>query len=232
MAYFCVRLLVLMCLCSQLAGCSLLSSTKKIPIKNAHNTIYFIYHDWHTTILLEADAYKQHSRVLSKNTLLQSELQNKKYLRVGWGDGDYFTGKRKSIGSATKALIASDYSALQVLGYSQDPFADIPEETRVSLLITDKALRRLVRYIDNSFATKADGALIDLPAYTENTGLFFQSNGHYSLFSNCNTWSSRALQTAGLPIRSRLHLTAQSVFDQARTISLAQQTQLGLLIPE
>ena len=29
-------------------------------------------------------------------------------------------------------------------------------------------------------------------------GSFFQSKDHYSVFSNCNTWSSQALQAAGI----------------------------------
>ncbi len=217
---------------TSLVGCITSPNPKKIPLAHTDHTIHFIYREWHTSILLDVEAYARHSKLLPRSALLQAQLQQKKYMRIGWGDGNYFTGKNKTFGAATKALIASDYSAIQVLGYVQDPFASIPAETRVPLKITDKSMRRLVRYLDQSFLRNQQKELIELPAYAENTGAFFQAKGHYSLLSNCNTWSSRALQFAGLPIRSRLHLTAQSVFEQARDISHYQQQKLAMLIPE
>ncbi len=206
-----------------LVGCATSPNLKKVPLVEVDHQIHFIYREWHTSILLDASAFSRYSKVLSKNVSLQTELQQKKYIRIGWGDGDYFTGKRKTFGAATKALVASDYSAIQVLGYVQEPFASIPEETRVPLWISDKSMRKLVTYFDKSFALSATREVIPLPSYAENAGAFYQAKGHYSLFSNCNTWSGRALQVAGLPVRSRLHLTAQSVFEQARAISIYQQ---------
>lgn len=196
-----------------LAGCSSLPDKDKIPAANTSHTLYFIYREWHTSILLPADAVRAHSKAMDK------EAAGQQFIRVGWGDGDYFTGKSKSFGSATKALFVSQYSALQVLAYAQPPFAEIPAETRAPLAITDKGLRQLIRYIDNSFVRDDKGQLIPLPAYGEGVGHFYRADGHYGLFSNCNTWSGRALQAAGLPVRSRLQLTAQSVFEQARAIS-------------
>ena len=106
-----------------------------------------------------------------------------------------------------------------MLTYIQPPFDEIPAETRVALVITEKGLRRLIRYLDNSFVRDDKGQLIPLPAYGEGVGHFYRAEGQYGLFSNCNTWSGRALQAAGLPVRSRLQLTAQSVFEQAKSIS-------------
>lgn len=194
---------------------------QKIPVANTEHTIYFIYRDWHTSILIDAKTIALHSRYL------QHEAANQRYIRIGWGDGNYFTGKSKSFGSATKALIASSHSALQVIPYAQSPFTSIPAETRVSIAITDKGLRQLIRYLDKSFALNESGQVIPLPAYVTDTGSFYRASGHYSLFSNCNTWSGRALQAAKLPVRSSLQLTAKSVFEQAKYISDYQQN-LGL----
>lgn len=196
-----------------LAGCSSLPDKEKIPTTNASQQIYFIYREWHTSILLPADAIRAHSKVMVE------EATGQQFVRISWGDGDYFTGKNKTFGSATKALFISRYSALQVLTYIQPPFDEIPAETRVALVITEKGLRRLIRYLDNSFVRDDKGQSIPLPAYGEGVGHFYRAEGQYGLFSNCNTWSGRALQAAGLPVRSRLQLTAQSVFEQARSIS-------------
>lgn len=195
---------------------------QKIPATNTGHTIYFIYREWHTSILIDAKTVALHSRYL------QPEAANQLYIRIGWGDGNYFTGKSKTFGSATKALIASSHSALQVISYIQSPFASIPAETRVPIAITDKGVRQLIRYLDESFALDELGQVIPLPAYVTDAGSFYRASGHYSLFSNCNTWSGRALQAAKLPVRSSLQLTAKSVFEQAKYISDYQQS-LGLL---
>lgn len=207
-----------------LAGCTSMPAKQKIPTANIEHTIYFIYREWHTSILIDAKTVALHSRYL------QQEATNQRYIRIGWGDGNYFTGKRKTFGSATKALIASSHSALQVIAYAQSPFASIPPETRVPIAITDKGMRKLIRYLDKSFALDETGRVIPLQAYVTDAGNFYQASGHYSLFSNCNTWSGRALQTAKLPVRSSLQLTAQSVFEQAKYISDYQQS-LGILMP-
>lgn len=205
-----------------LAGCTSLPAKQKIPVANTEHTIYFIYREWHTSILIDANTVARHSRYL------QQEATNQRYIRIGWGDGNYFTGKRKTFGSATRALIASSHSALQVITYAQPPFASIPPETRVPIAITDKGMRKLIRYLDKSFALDEMGRVIPLQAYVTDAGTFYQASGHYSLFSNCNTWSGRALQSAKLPVRSGLQLTAQSIFEQARAISEYQQA-LGLV---
>lgn len=199
-----------------LSACSSLPDVKKIPTHNTAHQIHFIYREWHTSILLPAEAVLKHSR------FLHAEAQGKQYVRVGWGDGVYFTGKSKSVGTATKALFVSQYSALQLITYVQDPFVGIPAETHVSLAITEKGMRRLVRYIDNSLVVDKEENLIALPAFNDDAGSFYQARERYGLLNNCNTWTGRALQAAGLPVKSRLHLTAQSVFDQARAISFYQ----------
>ncbi len=205
-----------------LAGCISAPREADIPNSPTAYTVYFIYQGWHTSLLLEAEPVRRYSRHL------QADLAQQRYVRIGWGDGDYFTGKRKSTGSATKALFFSGYSALQVLPYRQPPFAHIPAQTRVPLALGEAGMRQLVAYIDGSIALDQQGMPLPLPAYAANTGSFYHSRHRYGLFSNCNSWSGRALQAAGLPVRSRLALTAQGVFGQAQAISRLQQ-RLGQL---
>lgn len=202
-----------------LGACQSLPKASQVPLTDTHHTIYFIYQGWHTSILLSASAVAPYSRVL------KSDLSGQHYLRVGWGDGDFFTGKSKTLGAATRALFVSDYSAIQILTYQQNPLSSIPQETRVPLALTANGMRRLVRYIERSIQLDKQGYPISLPSYLENAGRFYLAKNHYSLFSNCNTWSSRALREAGLPVRSRWHLTPQSVFAQASAISSIQTDQ-------
>ena len=202
-----------------LNGCATTPRAQEVPIANTRHTIYFIYRSWHTSILIDAKTLARHS------PLLANDLRNEKFARVGWGDGDYFTGKSKTWGTAAKALVASHYSAVQLLTYDYDPFDEIPADTIVPLAISDEGMRNLIGHINNSIARDKSDAPVRLPALGNAMGTFFEANGHYSVFSNCNTWSGQALRTAGLPVASRL--TASGVFAQAKAISRIQ-TGAGL----
>lgn len=212
-----IRLTICLLMSLLLAGCVSMPRTQDIPVANARHTIYFIYKGFHTSILLDAKA------VVAQNPQLAKDLAGQTYARIGWGDGDYFTGKSKSVGTATKALIASGYSAVQLLPYDYEPFDEIPPETIVPLAISDEGLRQLAVYLGKSIAVDAQGELIRLPAFGDAMGSFFQSQYHYSVFSNCNTWSGKALRSAGLPVANRL--TASGLFKQAQFISQRQAEQ-------
>lgn len=181
--------------------------------------IYVIYQGWHTSLLLPAATVARHSRYLA------ADASEQRFVRIGWGDGDYFTGKSKSTATATKALFFSGHSALQVLTYSQAPFAHIAADTRVPIALGAKDMQQLIAYIDASLWLDAAALPVQLPAFEENTGVFYRSQHNYGLFRNCNSWTGRALQEAGLPVRSRLALTAQSIFNQARRLSQRQQAE-------
>ncbi len=200
-----------------LAGCASMPRSQDIPAANAKHTIYVIYKGFHTSILLDAKG------VVAQNPQLAKDLAGQTYVRIGWGDGDYFTGKSKSVSTATKALIASGYSAVQLLPYDYEPFDEIPAETIVPLAITDEGMRQLAIYFDVSIAVDKQGRLVRLPAFGDAMGSFFQSRYHYSVFSNCNTWSGKALRSAGLPVANRL--TANGLFKQAQFISQYQREQ-------
>lgn len=218
-----MRLWLILCLSLALSSCSSLPDTKRIPTENLSHKIYFVYERWHTSIFIPAASVEQHSRYFADIAV------QKNYVRFGYGDGDFFTGKSKTLMTGAKALVASDYSAIQVLDYWQDPLSQIPAGTIVELQISERRMQKLLSYIDDSVELDERGKPLTLLAYDDNTGYFYKGRQHYSALSNCNTWSSLALQQAGIPIKSRFKLTAQSVFEQAKLISEYQQNQLALV---
>ncbi len=201
------------------AGCASLPKASAIPITNTNHIIYFVYRKWHTSIVLDAKS------LATQSAKLADDLPGAKFARIGWGDGDYFTGKSKTWSTAATALVASHYSALQLLTYGDELLTEIPTETIVALAINDNGLQQLIHYIDSSIAVDEKNKAQRLQAYAADTGIFFQATEHYSFFNNCNTWSGQALRLAGLPVANRL--TAQGVFAQAREISRIQ-SQAGL----
>ncbi len=204
--------------CLLLGGCAGLD-TSRIPVADTPHVVHVIYTGWHTSILVEAEPLLRHSPQLAR------DFSNQRYIRLGWGDGDYFTGRSKHWTTATKALVASGYSALQALAYDVDPFPQLAPETRIPLALTEPGLAGLAAYVERSIALDAGGQPQHLPPSRANDSLFYLASPRYGLFNNCNTWTSQALREAGLPMVSRLQLTSRSVFRQAQRISAHQEAQ-------
>lgn len=201
-----------------LAGCSGLDR-RKIPLEDAPYRLHFIYKGWHTSVLVEAEPLQRHSPRLA------ADFQGQRYIRLGWGDGDYFTGVSKSWVTAAKALVASDYSALQALAYDFEPFDQIPAHTRVPLALTEEGMAELARFVELSIALNEQGQPVYLSPSQTNDNLFYLANPHYSLLYNCNSWSAEALNRAGFPVAIRGRLTAGSIFRQVARISAVQAKQ-------
>ncbi|MBK6740865.1 MAG: DUF2459 domain-containing protein [Haliea sp.] len=212
--------LLLSCLLLLQSACHSLPDPAAVSFAPDDATLWVIYREWHTSLLFDGDLFRRYSRAWQRDPALQREAGGARMVRVSWGDGDYFTGKSKSAGTATRALFVSHYSALQFIGYEYDPCPRFPP-TREPARVSEADIAALVAYIDASLL-ESGGALVPLRSYTENAGVFFESSKAYGLLNNCNTWTGEALQSAGLPVKSAFNLTSRSIFEQAQAITLMQ----------
>lgn len=199
-----------------LAGCACIPRRADLPAEATPHTVYLVQFGWHTALMLDGPA------TLARSTRLGADFSATRYLMVGWGDGEYFVSEHAPWSKAVKALVASDYPALQVGGRSTNPPQGAQAHDVVALAITERGFQQLVEYIDRSIATDADGKLIYLGNPAQHPDRFYRATGNYSVFNNCNSWISDALRIAGLPISS-FNLTARGVFEQAQRISALQK---------
>jgi hypothetical protein len=197
-------------------GCAGVPSRADLPAENTPYTVHLVQYGWHTALLLDGPS------ILSRSTKLGTDFHDHKYLLIGWGDGEYFVAEHPPWSKAVKALVASDYAALQVAGRETNPPFGVEARDSIPLAITERGYQQLVEYIDRSIAAGPDGKPIYLGKQAANSDRFYQATGNYSIFSNCNSWLAGALQAAEMPI-SGFDLTARSVFEQAARISKLQQ---------
>lgn len=211
-----VQQLALLALALILTGCAGTPRRADLPAGPAPHTIYVVQFGWHTALLLDGAPALAHSPKLA------ADFHEARYLLVGWGDGEYFVSEHAPWSKAVKALVASDYPALQVGIRSTNPPLGAQARDTVALAITERGFQQLVEYIDRSIAMDADGKPVYLGNPGEHPDRFYRATGNYSVFNNCNSWMSDALRTAGLPV-SGLNLTARGVFEQAERISALQK---------
>lgn len=199
-----------------LTGCAGTPNRADLPAEKTPYTVHVVQYGWHTALLFDGPSF------LARSTKLGHDFKDHKYMLVGWGDGEYFVEDHPSMGQAVKALVASDYPALQVGGRDTNPPLGVAAGDSVALAVTESGYAQLVAYVDRSIAADADGKPVYLGKQAANLNLFYKATGNYSMFNNCNSWLVGALRAAGLPV-SGINLTARSVFEQAERISALQR---------
>lgn len=211
-----VQQLVVLTLFVLQAGCAGLPARSDLPHGPAPHTVYVVQYGWHTALLFDGPS------MLARSPKLRADFHDHQYMLVGWGDGEYFVAENPPWSKAVKALVASDYPALQVGGRDTNPPLGAQARDTVALAVTERGYQQLVDYIDRSIAVDAAGKPIYLGKQEGNPDRFYQATGNYSVFNNCNSWLAGALQAAEIPV-SGFNLTARSVFEQAERISKLQQ---------
>ncbi|MRW89870.1 DUF2459 domain-containing protein [Duganella sp. FT80W] len=207
--------LILVALLLVLTGCAGTPRRADLPAAPTPYTIHVVQYGWHTALMFDGPA------LLARSTKLGHDFHGPTYVLVGWGDGEYFVQEHPPWSKAVKALVASDYPALQVGGRETNPPLGVTARDSVPLAISEQGYATLVKYIDGSIAAGPDGKPVYLGNQPSNPDRFYQATGSYSMFNNCNSWVVGALRAAGMPI-SGINLTARSVFEQAEQISALQ----------
>ena len=161
--------------------------------------IYVVRHDWHTGLVVKYDDIDP--RLWPEKDDFPEAL----YLEVGWGDRDFYQTPRAGLGILLQAALKSPASVLFVIGLPTAvtryfPYADILE-----IPLSQRALEELVRFIHATYKRDVTGQTVPLgPGHNHRYSMFYRAEGDYSLFNTCNSWISKALQAAGLPIKTAL----------------------------
>jgi uncharacterized protein (TIGR02117 family) len=216
MRFFACKLIIFTIFVLQ-AGCAGVPARADLPPGPAPHTVYVVQYGWHTALLFDGPS------ILARSSKLRADFHDHKYMLLGWGDGEYFVAENPPWSKAVKALVASDYPALQVGGRDTNPPLGAQARDTVPLALTERGYQQLVDYIDRSIAADAEGKPIYLGKQEGNPDRFYQATGNYSVFNNCNSWLAGALQAADMPV-SGFNLTARSVFEQAERISTLQRS--------
>jgi hypothetical protein len=132
-------------------GCASVPGRADLPAEETPYTIHLVQYGWHTALLFDGPSF------LSLSTKLGSDFHGHRYLLIGWGDGEYFVAEYPPWSKAVKALIASDYPALQVAARETNPPFGVEARDSIPLAITERGYHRLIAYIDRSIAVDADG---------------------------------------------------------------------------
>lgn len=176
-----------------------------------------IVHDrWHAAIVVEkADVPMS---VIPE----VRDFPGAEYLEFSWGDRDYFPASDPGVGAALKAAFWSSGSILHVIGFHGAAGTSYPGAEIKEVKLTEERFDRLLGFISRTFLRPKPSAPADPQPGLYATSRFYAATGEFNVFRNCNTWVAEALSAAGLPVDPGHVITAGSLGDQLRALTIPE----------
>ena len=172
--------------------------------------IFLVSHGWHTGIVMEREAIP--SELLPE----AHDFAEYRYLEVGWGDRRFYTAPKFRYWLALRAALWPTASVLHLVGLRQPPQDEFPFSEVIELQLTEEGFKRLVGYIDQSFAREGDKPAAPLGPGNYGESAFYPSHERFHYFKNCNVWTARALRAASFPGVPMISITSNQLMSKAR----------------
>ncbi|UCG28400.1 MAG: DUF2459 domain-containing protein [Bacteroidales bacterium] len=170
--------------------------------------IFIVRHTWHTGIIISKKTADQYLPAI------RDDFPGVNYLEVGWGEKDFFTAEKGTVGLALKAVLIPTESVLHIMPFKNHPFWYFKEEDFIELTISEQGFINLAQYFSNSFALNSDSTSIKVRNNSNIGGQFYLSREKYHGFKTCNVWIARAIKETGFPIGTFFALTSGNVMSQ------------------
>jgi uncharacterized protein (TIGR02117 family) len=174
--------------------------------------IYVINHGWHTGIAV------QRANIPEGVWPEHADFADSEYVEVGWGNREFYTAPKGTLGLALKAVIWPTPGVLHVVGFDGPVPQFFRQREIVEILVSDRGFQRLAAFIGDGYAKDGSGRTTAVGRGQYANSRFYVAREKYFLLKTCNTWTARALRSAGLPITSLYAVSAGNVMDQARPL--------------
>jgi uncharacterized protein (TIGR02117 family) len=176
-----------------LAGCTnTLPAASEPPAGGpARTSIAVVQGDWHTDICLRME--DANAWVAS----LAHGFEGAKALCFGFGERRYMLDERHDPLTMIGALLPSE-ATVQMTVLRATPEIAFGAQNVVEVPVDDAGLAGLQDYLRESLETDATGAPRRLASWPHEGSVFFAASAAYDGLHTCNTWTARALRSAGL----------------------------------
>ena len=171
--------------------------------------VYVVQVGWHAGLVVESEhlgnAFPDHEN-----------MPEAAYLKIGWGDDKYYPDPDPSFGILLRAIFWPSRSVLHVVGMDVPVSQYFPNSDVVTLHLTEKGMEELTGFVSRYFRRDDEQGPIYHSYGRYGNSAFFKSEGRYYFPKTSNTWTARALRSAGVPITPIYGITARNVMRQAK----------------
>ncbi len=185
-------------------------SMERPSLQKAHR-IWVVKTSWHTGLALSsADAGSKLIALLAPIPLGRDYV-------FGWGERRYYMSPHPTSGVSLAALFPSR-SVVLVQSCRRRLVMCLGTAVHLrAVWVSDPDLFRLRRYLANSLLKNKKHQTVPVAQGPYSDSEFFASPLSYDAFYTCNTWTARALETAGLPVSDAGVIFAYQVWSQLPT---------------
>lgn len=188
-------------------GCSNLPR-EVAPCRNGGErteSFQLVRYGWHTGVVVAAADLNR------RLPDLRQRFPRASHYELGWGDAGFYQSAEADSGMALRAMFRSPGTVVHVVGLGEDLAWHLERVEVRELRATAENHRRLLDFLESSFARGNDGRLIAAAPGLFGDSQFFNGAGRYHLCNTCNTWTAKALRSAGVGVGSGRKLTADAV---------------------
>jgi uncharacterized protein (TIGR02117 family) len=217
-----VRLLFVLALIFGCAACVAPRSRSQELIPHTQQTtqgvrVFVVMHRWHSGVVLARAA-------LTPAILPEAaDFPEADYLEFGWGNRDYYQGKRGAW-VVLRAAFWPSPGVLHVASCSGEVGACFPYSRILSLDMPESNLRRLTERLSSSFQRDAHRSARPLGPGLYGESRFYPSGEKFYFLKTCNTWTASLLRAAGYPIRPA-SFTVTAVTAQLKPYAVSLEPQ-------
>ena len=182
------------------------------PIVDAPNTIIVTSNGWHSSIVIAR-------RDLAYGRIPETaDFPRSRFLEFGWGDAEYYPAENPGVMMTLRAALMPTLAVVHVAGLNAEPADFFGGYEVIAVQADDQGFARLVDFIDASFERSGAARIEASGPGLYATSHFYPATDRFHLGNTCNTWTARALATAGLDVRAQGTSSAGALMRQVRAL--------------
>ncbi|ODN70845.1 hypothetical protein A6302_01831 [Methylobrevis pamukkalensis] len=170
-------------------------------------TVAVADHGYHAGLIVPTDRLRQFAYTDGHQALIEvsERFLVHRWVEIGWGDEEFYrhvpTVETLELPMALAALFAGERATvLHLAGVAQTPKLAFYKSDVAEIDLSEQGFRVLAARLEESFARGAGGAPVDLGKGLYGDSAFYRATGSYSLLSDCNHWTGRMLNAAGIAV--------------------------------
>lgn len=171
--------------------------------------VVVVSNGWHTGIVLVRDDVP---RAEIPET---DDFPAATYFEFGWGDAEYYPAREPSFAMALRAATPGP-AVVHLVALHDEAARVFPTTETIAVPLDAAAKRRLVAFIAASFERPPGGRATAVAPGLYRDSRFYPATGRFHLFNTCNTWTARALATAGVKLEPDGVQTASELMARLR----------------
>ena len=193
------------------SGCDtlpLIPTASRDLVPDPWTSISVVERGWHTDIAIPV------GDVLFPVLTLGAWGTGARYWVFGLGDQDYFMSHDETLWGTLSALFPGPAVVL-VTALTVQPEEAFGSDHTVTIRLKQSQLLSIAMFIRKTLVDQATGAIVLLGEGPYPGSMFYRTNQTYDAFHNCNSWTLKALKSAGFPVNPSGVLLVGQVMKQA-----------------